>query len=153
MRRFFAPVGVLWLALLTVVLLTGCTQSRAQKLAARADKVETALTRERDRVLELPAGPERSARLDHLSSLNLQLRAANISRVAAPRLLTGEQVDMAFDVLDEVYGTINWNIPLAPSDTRAKPLPDLFTGAGLDFNRFTAAPMTQPAPAQPPPAK
>lgn len=140
-RNYSVVVAVSALFLSMQVVLGGCSQSRAQKLAARASDVEDSLLEERDRVLTMSQGVERSARLDHLSSLNLQLRAANISRAAAPMLLEGQQVDMAYDVLDEVYGTIDWNIPLARDDVQAKALPSLFERTGLDFDRFKAMPV------------
>lgn len=137
MSRNFAVVSLWCLMLSLLMTQPGCTQTRAQKLADRAEKVEDSLTRERDKVLEMAPGAERSARMDHLRNLNLQLRAANISRAAAPRLLDAPDVETAYDVLEEVYGTIGWNIPLEPGDTAAKPLPSLFGPAGLDFSSFT----------------
>lgn len=134
MGRFSTGLGVLIVLLMLALGTGGCAQSRAEKLADRAEGVEKSLVKERDRVLEEASGAERSARIDHLQKLQLQLRAANISRAVAPRLLEGEQVDMAYDVLDEVYGTINWNIPLEPGDAALKPLPSLFGPAGLDFD-------------------
>ncbi len=140
MRRNHVVMAVSSLALSVLIVLGGCSQTRAEKLADRAEDVEGALVHERDRVLELSPGAERSTRLDHLRNLNLQLRAANISRAAAPMLLEGQQVDLAYDVLDEVYGTINWNIPLAGDDAQKRSLPSLFEQTGLDFDRLRAMP-------------
>lgn len=136
MKRTPTPLGVTVSCVLMSLLigLSGCSQTRAQKLASKADDVSDALVAERDRVLELAPGAERSDRLDHLKSLQMQLRAANISRAAAPRLLEADQVDMAYDVLEEVYGTIDWNIPLGASDPSAKSLPAAFGATGLNFS-------------------
>jgi hypothetical protein len=140
MTRLLAAVALL----VAVPFASGCAQTRAEKLADKASGVGHALIHERDRVLALDAVPERSARLDHLSTLRLELSAANISRAAAPRLLEPQDVETAYDVLDEVYSTIDWNIPLAPGDAASKPFPALFGPAGLNFEGLRARPRAQP---------
>lgn len=120
---------------------SGCALSRADQLARQSDRVESKLLRERDRITGAAAtSPEAGARLTHLSDLRTQLTVADAARKLAPRLLQEpEQVDAAYDVLEEVYSTIDWNIPLMPGDRGRKSLPSLFGPAGLDFSRLAPA--------------
>jgi hypothetical protein len=135
----------IWSVLLLVmspVLLGGCALSRADQLARQSDKVESRLIQERDRTMRLSSGsPEVGERLDYLSSLRSQLTVADAARKLAPRLLTDPgQVETAYDILEEVYSTIEWNIPLSPRDAHRKAMPGLFGPAGLDFSQLQAAP-------------
>lgn len=114
------------LSLLLTLLLTGCA-SRYDQLRAKADRVESSLVAERDRQSTSDAA-DRSARLSHLSELRATLSAANVG-LGATRFIPKEQRDVAYDILDEVYGTIQWNIPLGPSDKK-KPLPSSFNSDG-----------------------
>lgn len=114
------------LSLLLTLLLTGCA-SRYDQLRAKADRVESSLVAERDRQSASDAA-DRDARLSHLSNLRATLSAANVG-LGSTRFIPKEQRDVAFDILDEVYGTIEWNIPLGPADTK-KPLPSTFNSDG-----------------------
>lgn len=108
------------------LLLTGCA-SRHDQLRAKSDRIENALLTERTKV-SAATSADRSARLSHLSELRATLSAANIG-LGATRYLPEQQRDTAFDILDEVYGTIEWNIPLGPGDNK-KPLPNAFNPDG-----------------------
>lgn len=136
----------LLLLVCTALPLTGCTLSRAEQLARQSDRVETKLLRERDRVTAAAASsPDAGARLSHLTDLRTQLTVADAARKLAPRLLQEpDQIDAAYDVLEEVYSTIDWNIPLLPGDRSRKTLPSVFGPSGLDFSRL-AAPAARPA--------
>lgn len=121
------------------LLLSGCAVSRSAEVKAHAQSVESRLIDQRDRLAVAPvAFPDRAQRLDHLTGLRTQLSLANIARGLVPQLLRApDQRDSAYDVLDEVYSTIDWNIPLLPTDTQ-RPLPPLFRGPqGLDFNALS----------------
>ena len=137
--------GLLLLAC-AALLLTGCTLSRAEQLARQSERVETKLLRECDRVTAAPSTPDTGARLSHLTDLRTQLTVADAARKLAPRLLQEpEQIDAAYDVLEEVYSTIDWNIPLLPGDRGRKALPSVFGPAGLDFSRIAPASAGNPA--------
>lgn len=124
------------LAMVFTLVLGACEQSRLARLEAKADRVESKLVRERDAVLGSGFAPaERQTRLDHLTNLRVQLGLANAGRLAAPRLLSGPDVETAYDALDEVYGVIDWNIPLGPSDVK-RPFPAVFGPAGLNFQQL-----------------
>ncbi len=124
---------VVIMAVLTAVL-TGCAASREELLERKAEKVEGSLLKEQRRVLSLPAtDPDRSLRLDRLSELRITLSAANVGRGAVPYVIEKDKRELAWDVLDEVYATIEWNIPLGPAD-RARPLPSGFTGGRLNLD-------------------
>lgn len=91
------------IALTGTLLLTGCA-SRYDQLRAKSDRVEAALVAERSKVAAA-APPDGSARLSHLSDLRATLSAANIG-LGATRYIPKDQRDVAYDILDEVYGTI-----------------------------------------------
>lgn len=117
----------------------GCAFTRQQQLEARAETINGKLVAERSRVLALPAADaERPVRIDHLTNLKLTLSAANIALGSVPRVVPEDQRPLAYDILQEVYGTIDWNIPLGPGDAK-KPLP-----AGWVGNSLQLAPTTQP---------
>lgn len=114
--------------------LGGCATSRLDQLRHKSDLVETRLVKERDRVARLsPGDPERAARLDHLTTLRGTLSAANIGLGTVPHLVPPEQRDLAYDVIDEAYDTIDWNIPLGPGDAK-KSLPLRFQGGRLNLD-------------------
>ena len=117
----------------------GCVVSRAEQLAHQSDRVETKLLRERDRVIAAKVTTQdATARLDHLSDLRMQLTVADAARKLAPRVLQDPvQVDSAYDIIEEVYSTIDWNIPLMPGESTWKPMPAMFGPAGLDFSKLT----------------
>lgn len=114
------------LALAATLLLTGCA-SRYDQLRAKSGRVEAALVAERTKV-SAAAPSDSSARLSHLSDLRATLSAANVG-LGATRYIPTEQREVAYDILDEVYGTIEWNIPLGPGDKK-KPLPSNFSPDG-----------------------
>lgn len=121
------------LALLASVPLAGCAaKSRAEQLRDTSERVERKLNVERDRAARLTAQPERRSRLDHLTQLRMTLSAANITLATVPHLIDPPQQPLAYDVLDEVYSTIEWNIPLGP-DVPNRPLPDAFRGNELNL--------------------
>ena len=108
----------------------GCATSHVDQLHSRAERIETSLRREQAKVLEgrYPA-ESRQQRLDHLTELRASLSAANVG-LGAVRFLPEQDREAGYDVLDEVYGTIEWNIPLSPSET-PRSLPPQFTGGQL----------------------
>jgi hypothetical protein len=108
------------------VTLTGCA-SRYDQLRTKSGRVESALIAERTKVSTTDA-TDRSARLSHLSDLRATLSAANVG-LGATRYIPKEQREVAYDILDEVYGTIEWNIPLGPTDKK-KSLPSSFSPDG-----------------------
>lgn len=123
--------------IVALALLSGCAVTREQQLARKAEKVESSLKTEQRRLLALDAAAaERQWRLEHLSSLRYTLSAANVARGAVPYIVEEPQRPMAWDVLDEVYGTIDWNIPLGPGDPK-RPLPSQFSGGKLNLTPAT----------------
>ena len=117
--------------------MASCAVTREQKLERQADRVESRLVAERDRVLELSAAdPGRTARLDHLSGLKATLSAANVARGLVPQLMEESQRGVAYDVLEETYSTIEWNIPLDPRSQAARPLPAGFNGGTLNLGEL-----------------
>ena len=112
--------------ILLALTLPACA-SRYDQLRAKSDRVESALVAERTKVSAADAS-DRSARLSHLSELRTTLSAANVG-LGATRYIPKEQRDVAYDILEEVYGTIEWNIPQGPSDKK-KSLPSSFSPDG-----------------------
>jgi hypothetical protein len=96
--------------------------TRADQLRAKAGRVGDELTSEKRRVLESPPGAERDQRLDRLTGLRTALSATNISLGAVPRLVAPENRDIAYDLIEEAYETIRWNIPLGPNEPQ-RPMP------------------------------
>jgi hypothetical protein len=129
--------GSLRAAIVTAVLaatLGGCSVSRYAQLREKAGDVESSLKAEQRRVVALPSDqPEREARLDHLSGLRTMLSAANIGLGATRYAIPEEKRDLAYDVLEEAYGTIEWNIPLGPSEPK-RPMPARFSSAVLKLD-------------------
>ena len=77
---------------------------------------------------------ERQQRLEHLTSLRYVLSSANIALGTVPRVVDRAQRPLVYDVLEEVYSTIDWNIPLGAGDAM-RPLPMGFAPAtGLDLS-------------------
>ncbi|MBL8887204.1 MAG: hypothetical protein JNK16_11120 [Phycisphaerales bacterium] len=122
---------------LPLILPTACA-SRYDQLKAESARVETALTKEQALVLNTDKSPaDRQQRLDYLSQLRTTLSAANIGLSTIKYVVPAEQQPIAYDVLDEVYGTIKWNIPLGPNDPK-KQLPPLFKNNTLNISELTA---------------
>ena len=118
--------------------LLGCAQSRHDQLRGISSRVEKELRTEQREVLAMTGSEQlRSQRLDHLGSLRNTHAAADIALASVPRLLDGDNRLMAYDILEEVYGVIEWNIPLLPGEG-TKPLPNAFSSNGLDFNALRA---------------
>jgi hypothetical protein len=135
MPRTLAGLCLILLSLLA----SGCALSRADQLARQSDRVESKLVRERDRVAGLNT-PDAATRLGYLTNLRTELTFADTARKLAPRLLQDPaQVDAAYDVLEEVYSTIDWNIPLSPTDASRRAMPNLFGAGGLDFSKLAPA--------------
>jgi hypothetical protein len=118
------------LVAIACLVLVGCATGRLAKLERKADRVESALLREQRKVVA-SAETNRQARLDHLTQLRATLSAANVGRGIVPHAIPPEQRDVAYDVLDEVYDTIEWNIPLGPGDAQMRALPSQFQGGVL----------------------
>lgn len=117
-----------------LVFSSACASSREMMLRRKADRVETQLKTEQRRVLALPTEDgSRPARLSHLDELRTSLSAANVALGTVSDYVPQPYRGTAYDVLEEVYGTIEWNIPLGPTDMR-KPLPRQFQGGVLKLN-------------------
>lgn len=130
MRHRLKAIASLLAAAIT---LTGCATSRIDQLRNKSDRVESHLIRERDRVSLLAStDPERLERLDHLTTLRATLSAANIGLGTIPHFVPIDKRDLAYDVIDEAYDTIDWNIPLGPNDPK-KPLPLRFQNGSLNL--------------------
>jgi hypothetical protein len=131
MHRFRSTCLVVLVGVVCAAL-GACSTGRLAKLERKADRVESSLLAERKRVLTMaPADPGRAARLDHLSQLRGSLSAANVARGTVPYLIQEPQRPIAYDVLEEVYSTIEWNIPLGPNDPARKMMPTQFSGNTL----------------------
>lgn len=128
-------IGVVVLSVLAAA--SGCSVTREQQLRAKAAAVESALVSERGRTLTMGDAASRASKLDHLTSLRTQLSLVNVARGSAPHFLEHPQLDAAYDVIEEAYGTIEWNIPMLPGQA-LRPLPSQFTSQGLNFNAFTS---------------
>lgn len=129
------PVVMMLLALVLQLLaaggMGGCALSRHDQLKSRARAVEKGLRSEQRRVLAMEeTEADRAARLDNLRELRGYLSAANIGLGTVPHFIAEERRDIAYDVLEEAYDTIEWNIPLGPADQR-RPLPAQFSGGVL----------------------
>lgn len=114
--------------------LGGCALTRYDELKQQSRSVEARLKKEQSRVLTLKdSQADRAARLDHLTQLRWTLSAANIGLASVPRLITEDKREIAYDVLEETYDTIDWNIPLAPTDVKRE-LPAQFNGGVLKLD-------------------
>lgn len=115
-------------------LVAGCALTRHDQLERQSDRVEATLKKEQSRVLRLEEShAERAPRLEHLTQLRWTLSAANIGLAAVPRLIAEPQRDLAYDVLEETYDTIDWNIPLGPGDAK-RSLPSRFSNGVLKLD-------------------
>lgn len=122
---------LLFVSLPLIAMLGGCAASRYDQLRSKSAKIDTALTRERDRAVALPAeSPVRAQRIEHLSRLRNELSAVNLGLTGVRRAMPDDMRDVAYDVLEQAYDTINWNIPLGPGDA-LKPMPSQFSGGVL----------------------
>jgi hypothetical protein len=129
----FTPVTAPIVMIAAASMLAGCSKSRLEMVRDKADSVESSLKSEQKRVLKLgPQDTTRRARLEHLNEMQYSLRAANIGLAAIPWMpFNSEQDrDLALDVMDEVYDTIDWNIPLGPDDPK-RPYPAQWSGNTL----------------------
>ncbi|MBS0189155.1 MAG: hypothetical protein JSS51_13895 [Planctomycetes bacterium] len=133
---------------LICVLLSACA-SRYDQLKSESSRVETALTKEQSLVLNTDKyAADRQARLDYLSQLRTTLSAANIGLATIRYAVPADKQPIAYDVLEEVYGTIKWNIPLGPDDAK-KQLPQLFKGNQLNIAELMATNPAKSPPAAP----
>lgn len=121
------------LLLLVTAAIGGCSVSRLDRLHRKGDRVESSLKAEQGRVVALPpSSADRAARLQHLTGLRQQLSAANVG-LGATRFIPEDQRETAYDVVEEVYDTIEWNIPLGPGDM-PRAMPAQFDGSTLRFD-------------------
>jgi len=126
-------VGVVGAALVASMAITGCTVSRLDRLHRKSERVQSHLQSEQAKTLALSEGdPKRAAKLNHLTDLRLQLSAVNIG-LGTTRLIPDDKREIAYDVVQEAYDTIEWNIPLAPGE-RPRPMPAQFQGGMLRFD-------------------
>lgn len=108
--------------------------NRRDQLRDKSERIARKLGEEQQRVVAMDQlESTRAARLDHLTQLRASLSAANIALGAVPRFLRDAEQQTAFDVLDEVYNTIDWNIPLGPSEPR-RPMPREFSTGVLKLD-------------------
>lgn len=126
--------------LLALPLLLAACASRYDQLKSESAQVETALTKEQSLVLNTDKyAADRQQRLDYLSQLRTTLSAANIGLSTVKYVVPADKQPIAYDVLEEVYGTIKWNIPLGPSDPK-KQLPALFKNNTLNISELANDP-------------
>lgn len=130
------------LLLACTIVLASCA-SRYDQLKAESARVETALVKEQRLVLDSDKDAnDRQQRLDYLSQLRTTLSAANIGLSTIKYVVPADKQPIAYDVLDEVYGTIKWNIPLGPNDPK-KQLPQLFKNNQLNISELSTTPTPQ----------
>jgi len=123
---------------LALPLLLAACATRYDELKSESYRVETALTKEQALVLNTDkSAADRQQRLDYLSQLRTTLSAANIGLSTVKYVVPADKQPLAYDVIQEVYGTIKWNIPLGPSDPK-KQLPQLFKNNQLNISELTA---------------
>lgn len=114
---------------------TGCAVSRYQQLQRKSDKVESSLKSEQKRVIAISGDSSRQARLDHLSDLRLSLSAADIGLSTVKYAVPVEEQDLAYDIIEQVYDTIDWNIPLGPTEAK-RAMPAQFSNGRLNLNNL-----------------
>lgn len=132
--------------LISLALTLSACASRYDQLKSESNTVEHALIKEQSLILAQPSGtPDRQARLDYLSQLHTTLTAANVGLSTVKYVVPADKQPLAYDVLEEVYSTINWNIPLGPSDAK-KSLPTLFKNNSLNINALSTTPNPSPTP-------
>lgn len=140
------PLPTRIFALISLTLLLTACASRYDQLKSESNSVEHALIKEQSLILAQPPGtPDRQARLDYLSQLHTTLTAANVGLSTIKYVVPTDKQPLAYDVLEEVYGTIKWNIPLGPSDAK-KSLPALFKNNTLNINALSTTPTPSPTP-------
>jgi hypothetical protein len=141
------PAAVLASLVLVLPLAGGCAKSCVDQLRDQSVLVERRLTSERDSAVA--QGAAGSAKISHLTTLRTALSVANISLAAVPVVLPeAPQRDVAYSVLDEVYKTIDWNIPIVDRGGQ-RSLPVLFDPAsGLNFGAIRGT--AEPSPTRPP---
>jgi small-conductance mechanosensitive channel len=114
------------------VFLTACAVSREDRLRDKADRLNDKLVDEREKILDNPQFVEsRDAQLTHLTTLRTTLSAINIG-LGSTRYLAEQDRDLAYDVIEEAYDTIEWNIPYA-SPSMQKTMPMQFQNGVLNF--------------------
>lgn len=128
------------LPLVISLLFLACCASRYDQLKTESARVENSLVKEQRLVLDSDKyAADRQQRLDYLSQLRTTLSAANIGLSTIKYVVPADKQPIAYDVLDEVYGTIKWNIPLGPTEPK-KQLPALFKNNSLNINELMATP-------------
>lgn len=124
-RRAFA-----WI--IASVFLCGCAMTREGQLREKGAEVESRLSAQRDKVLAMPADDgTRRAELDRLTDLRSQLTAANLG-ITAAQFVPEDKRNAAYDVVEQMYDTIEWNIPIPPGG-QSRPLPKEYSGGKLNF--------------------
>jgi len=139
MRTMLIITGVL-----AGLLLGGCKLTRYDELKAESRRVAERLRAEQSVALVTPP-TVRAQKLEHLTSLRYTLSAANVALASVPRYVPEEDRPLAFDVMEEVYATIDWNIPLMPGD-EMRALPGAFSSGRLNLDAARG-----PAPGSAPP--
>ena len=114
-------------------ILPGCATSRYDQLRAESGRVEQKLRDEQARTLNLPENDMiRRQKLEHLTQLKYTLSAANVGLGTVRHGLPEDQRDLGYDVMEEVYSTIEWNIPLGANEPQ-KQLPPQFSNGFLNL--------------------
>lgn len=114
------------------VFLTACAVSREDRLRDKADRLNDKLIDEREKILDNAQFAEsRDAQLTHLTTLRTTLSAINIG-LGSTRYLAEQDRELAYDVIEEAYDTIEWNIPYA-SPSMQKTMPLQFQNGVLNF--------------------
>lgn len=114
------------------LVLGGCKLTRHDELKTESRRVAERLRAEQSVALSAGAST-RAQKLEHLTSLRYTLSAANVALASVPRVVPEDDRPLAYDVLEEVYSTIDWNIPLMPGD-ELRVLPSQFAGGRLDLS-------------------
>lgn len=116
--------------------LASCAMSREQELRKKSDAVEAQLLGEQQRIVELPAAePNRAPRLAHLTKLRTLLSATDIAFSTAKHSLPDDRRAIAYDVIEQAYDTIQWNIPLGPADPQRE-MPAAMRDGVLNLNEL-----------------
>ena len=133
--RPFGRLAATLASALALASLGGCALSRAEKLERKADTIESRLVNERDKAVSnrVADAAASSAKLNHLTTLRGTLSIANGALAAVPYVFKEPEQNLAYDVLDEVYGTIDWNIPLLPGDQTMKAMPASFSNGRINL--------------------
>lgn len=135
-RYFFCVVMSVAVGATLLLGVGGCEVTRYGQLTKKADRVESDLKKEQAKALTLtPGDPARAAKLEHLTSLRNQLSAANVGLSAVKYVVPPEQRNVGYDVIEQVYDTIDWNIPLSASDPGKKMMPSQFSDGVLKLSQ------------------